>query len=100
MAIEKDYLTTYGWTAKNAYFKIDHIIEKSDDNCEMIFFIYLNKKNRDENPDKPLIRNRVNFKLNKDLFDSNLDYEMNLKTQGYEFLKTSTRGFIRNSINV
>ena len=44
MAIEKDYLTTYGWTAKNAYFKIDHIIEKSDDNCEMIFFIYLNKK--------------------------------------------------------
>lgn len=102
MAIEKDYLTTYGWTAKNAYFKIDQFKIK-DENAglyEMTFFIYMNRQNRDDYPDRPLVRNRIIVRINREIFDNNLSEDDNLKIQGYNFLKQNTKSFQKNSIDV
>lgn len=102
MAIEKEYLTTYGWTAKNAYFKIDNFkkIEEFDDLYEMTFFIYMNKKNREENPDVPLTRNKLKFTVDVNLFDNTISEIDNLKKQGYNFLKKMSRSFQKYSVDV
>lgn len=102
MAIEKDYLTTYGWTAKNAYFKIDDIglVPNMNNLAEMIVFIYFNESSRINNPDKTLARTRIKFEINVDNFDVDKSENENLKIQGYNFLKNSTNGFRKNSMDV
>jgi len=101
MAIEKDYLTTYGWTAPNAYFKINSInLTDIENECVMEFFVYLNEQKRSDDPEKPLVKTRLKFEIDKNEFDNSKSLDENLKTQGYIFLKNSTNSFRNKSLDV
>lgn len=99
MAIMKEYLTTYGWTAKNAYFKIDdvHVSPKNDGTYDAKVLVYMNMDKRYEAPDKPLKVNYINFEVDVNNFDPALSELDNLKTFGYTHLKNLTRSFRENS---
>jgi len=102
MAIQKDYLTTYGWTAKNAYFKIDdvHVSPQNNGTYDAKVLVYLNIDKRYDAPDKPLKVNYINFTADESSFDSSLSELDNLKTAGYNKLKNLTKSFIEYSTDI
>jgi len=105
MAIEKEYLTTYGWTAKNAYFKIDRfkVVDNISENVqiyELSVFIYLNEQSRNEDIENPLSKTKVRIKVDTNEFDANKTKNDNILMIGYNFLKSMTRSFQKYSIDV
>ena len=101
MAIEKSYFSTYGWEISDAYYKIGEDFFQLDNNLyEADIFIYRNEQKRNDNENDYLRHNKMKFTIDRSSFDENKTELENFKTQGYEHLKTLTKSFVNDSIDV
>jgi len=98
VAIEKSYLSTYGWEVDDAYYKVrDDYFKLSEDasdkRYQYCFEVFRNKEARDRG-DKPLSANfKMVTEIDTSLFDNKLSETDNIKTQLYEHLKNFTNSF-------
>ena len=98
MAIEKNYLSTYGWEVDDAYYKVrDDYFKLSEDSSDKryqyCFEVFRNKNARDRG-DKPLSANfKMVAEIDSSKFDEKLSDSNNIKTQLYEHLKNYTSSF-------
>ena len=90
MAIEKNYLSTYGWEVPDAYYKVESY-HKLEDTDQWVFTVnvHRNKATRDAGQD-PLASNTMKVTVSNDV-DTSDDNAM--KTVGYEHLKQLTNSF-------
>ena len=84
MAIEKSFFSQYGWEVPDAYYKIDgwRIINEEENSYEFAVGVYRNAQARNDN---------------KEPITTNL---MRVKTKAYNNLKTLTRSFVNEAVNV
>ena len=99
VAIENNYLSTYGWEVDDAYYKISSVYEKiepddpSDNNYRFGFEVFRNKAARIKG-DAPLMKN-FNFpvEIDNSKFDKKKTDDSNRIAQAYEALKNYTNSF-------
>ena len=101
MAIEKSFFSQYGWEVPDAYYKIDgwSLIDEKENSYDFAVGVYRNAQARNDNKE-PITTNLMRVNIDTNTFDSNLSEEDNMKTQAYNNLKTLTRSFIDEAINV
>ena len=101
MAIEKSFFSQYGWEVPDAYYKIDgwSLIDEEENSYDFAVGVYRNAQARNDNKE-PITTNLMRVNIDTNTFDSNLSEEDNMKTQAYNNLKTLTRSFIDEAINV
>ena len=101
MAIEKSFFSQYGWEVPDAYYKIDgwSLIDEEENSYDFAVGVYRNAQARNDNKE-PITTNLMRVNIDTNTFDSNLSEEDNMKTQAYNNLKTLTRSFIDEAINL
>ena len=105
MAIEKSYLSTYGWEVDDAHYKVrDDYFKLSEDasdkRYQYCFEVFRNKEARDRG-DTPLSANfRMILEIDKSTFDNNMTDDENFKTKMYEHLKNFTNSFKNDGLDV
>ena len=101
MAIEKSFFSQYGWEVPDEYYKIDgwRIINEEKNSYEFAVGVYRNAQARNDNKE-PITTNLMRVVIDRGAFDSNLSEDDNLKTQAYNNLKTLTRSFVEEAVNL
>jgi hypothetical protein len=100
VAIQKKYLSRFGYNVPEAYFKVDSYINNGLNDYTFYVKIYINESHRFSHPDKALTVNKYKLSINPQDFNNDLTEDENLKTICYNYLKALTKSFINDSIDV
>ena len=98
MAIEKSYLSTFGWEVDDAYYKIrkdytkHDIADDSNKNYVFTFEVFRNKNAR-ESGLAALMTNTFIIEIDESAFDNAESKENNYLSCAYEYLKNLTTSF-------
>ena len=100
MAIEKSLLTTQGWSLNNAYYKVYDVQPLTGSTHLANIWVYLNKQERQVNPDAPLQKNRMKFDVDFSSYLDGISETENKIKQAYGKLKLLTDSFQNASTDV
>ena len=100
VAIEKSYLTTFGYTLDNAYYKVHEVVPISGNTHQANVWVFKDKKSRTEDPSTPYQKNRMKFEVDTSTFESGISDNENKVKQAYAKLKILTDSFVNDSTDV
>jgi len=98
VAIEKSYLSTFGWEVDDAYYKIrkdytkHDIADDSNKNYVFTFDVFRNKNARDTGL-SALMTNIFTIEIDESAFNNAESKENNYLSCAYEYLKNLTTSF-------
>lgn len=105
VAIEKNYLSTFGWEVDDAYYKIrkdytkQDILDDSNKNYVFTFEVFRNKNARDSDL-APLMKNTFIIEIDESTFDNAKSKENNYLSCAYGYLKNLTNSFKTEGMDV
>ena len=105
MAIEKNYLSTYGWEVDDAYYKIrrdytkQDVLDDSNKKYVFEFEVFRNKAARDGGLN-PIMKNSFTIEIDESKFDSEKSAEDNYISCAYDYLKNLTNSFKKEGKDV
>lgn len=105
MAIEKSYLSTFGWEVDDAYYKIrkdytkQDALDDSNKNYVFNFEVFRNKNARDNGLDS-LMKNTFTIEIDESTFDNTKSKDDNYMSCAYEYLKNLTNSFKTEGMDV
>lgn len=100
VAIEKSYLTTFGYKLDKAYYKIQEVVPISGNTHQANVWVFKDKSARTEDPNTPYQKNRMKFEVDSSTFESGISDNENKIKQAYTKLKTLTESFVNDSTDV
>ena len=100
VAIEKSYLTTFGYKLDKAYYKIQEVVPISGNTHQANVWVFKDKSARIEDPNTPYQKNKMKFEVDSSTFESGISDNENKIKQAYAKLKTLTESFVNDSTDV